>query len=274
MKKKHIVLVLLFIVSNILNAQYYKKIVSLAPSVTQSIYSMGGQDLIVGCTNYCKLAKKDKKQIVSSAIKPNIEKIVRLSPDLVIASGLTNPKDIATLERLGIKVVVYQTPKSFNEICSQFVELGELIGKKDKAVEIVESSSKKIKEIINKSKWKSPPSIFFQIGSSPIFSVVDNTFMSDYISFLGGTNIASGLDGGVVSREFVLSKNPNIIIITTMGVVGEKERQIWSKYRQLDATKTNSIYIVESEIACQPTPLTFVQTVEELYLLLSKQLMQ
>lgn len=88
------------------HGQPYKRIVTLAPSFTQSIYYLGAQDNLVGCTSYCDVAKDDNKEIVASAIKANIEKIISLKPDLVLASGLTNPKDTELLRKMGIKVEV------------------------------------------------------------------------------------------------------------------------------------------------------------------------
>ena len=102
MKKITTIILLLFISLSGLWAKEYKRIISLAPSVTQSLYFLNAQDNLAGCTSYCLAAKKDNKEIVSSAVKPNIEKIISLKPDLVIGSGLTNPRDVATLENVGI----------------------------------------------------------------------------------------------------------------------------------------------------------------------------
>lgn len=250
--------------------QNYKRIVSLAPSSTQSLYFLEAQDLLVGCTSYCMAAKADRKEIVSSAVKPNIEKLISLKPDLVLGSGLTNPKDVATLEKLGIKVKIIPSPKSFVDICRQFIELGTLIGKKQKAIDITRESIRKVKQVSQQMKWKSTPNMFFQIGADPIFTVLDNTFMNDYITLLKGKNIASGLDKGTLAREFVLGKNPEFIFIATMGIVGEEEKSTWEKYSQLKASKAKAIYIVSSDIACQPTPVTFAQTMEILGSLILK----
>lgn len=104
--------------------------------------------------------------------------------------------------------------------------------------------------------------MFFQIGVDPLFSVLSNTFMDDYINFLGAENIAKTLKRGSVSREFVIANNPDYIFIVTMGMVGNEEKEIWSRYSNLTASRKKQIHIIESDIACQPTPVTFVQTME------------
>lgn len=243
----------------------YRRIVSLVPSVTQSLYLLEAQDLLVGCTNYCKAAEKDHKPIVATAIKSNIEKIVTLEPDLVLGSGLTDPKDVATLEKLGIKVIILPSPRSFDEICTQFTELGRWIGREQQAADIVSESREKVRRTSEAIRWQKTPKIFFQIGADPIFAVTENSFMADFITFLKGENIAKELNHGTVGREFVLSKNPDYIIITTMGMIGEEEKKIWSRYRRLKATRHHHILIIDSDLACEPTPLTFATTLEKLY---------
>ena len=82
------------------------------------------------------------------------------------------------------------------------------------------------------------------------------------MTLLGATNVAKGLKQGSVGREFVIAQNPDYIFIATMGIVGEEEKTTWQKYNGIRATKENNIFIVDSEIACQPTPVTFVQTIK------------
>lgn len=244
--------------------QEYKRIISLVPSLTQSLYYLDAQDKLVGCTSYCVFAKEDKKEIVASAVKANLEKVVSLKPDLVLVSGFTDLQDIETLRKFGIKVELFPSPKSFKEICNQFIHLGKLVGKEDTARKIVAESEQKIKNISARVKWKKKPRMFFQIGANPLFTVLPNTFMDDYMTFLGAENISKTLNKGTVGREFVIAKNPDYIFIVTMGIVGNEEKEIWNRYSSLAATRKKQIYIIESDIACQPTPITFVQTMEEL----------
>ena len=248
----------------------YWRIVSLAPSLTQSIYFLDAQDKLSGVTTYCLSAKNDKKEIVASAVKVNLEKVISLKPDLVLASGFTAPDEIETLRKFGVRVEVFESPKSFKEICAQFVRLGTLIGAQGKAEKMVAESERKVKELSAKIRWKRKPKMFFQIGANPLFSVLPNTFMDDYITFLGAENVARKLKRGTLGREFVLASNPDYIFIATMGIVGEDEKKTWSRYANLSAAKKKQIYIIDSEIACQPTPVTFVQTMEELVKIVNK----
>lgn len=273
-KKRLLPLLMLFMLSVGLYAQQkqYKRIISLVPSLTESIYYLDAQSKLIGCTSYCTIAKDDNKEIVASAVKPNIEKIVKLKPDLVLVSGLTDPKDIATFKKFGIAVEMFQTPKSFEEICQQFVDMGVLVGNEQNALRVVKESKEKVDRIRSQLKWNVTPKIFFQIGADPIFAVLSDTFMDDYITFLGGKNIAANLKQGTVGREFVMTQNPDFIVIAAMGIVGEEEKIVWSKYTNLSAAKNNRIFIIPAEIACQPTPIAFVKTMEELVKFVTKKI--
>ncbi len=266
--------ILLFTVVSIyvpcVTAQTYQRIVSLAPSLTQNLYYLNAGNKIVGCTSYCEVAKNDKKTVVASAIKINVEKIVSLKPDLVLASGLTNADDIESLKKFNIKVLVFHSPKSFAEICSQFNMLGDLVGKRDEANTIIADCNAKVLAIEKQSRQRKSSKIFFQIGANPLFAVISNNFMHNYMDYLNAVNITSDLKQGSISRETVLSRNPDCIFIATMGIVGEEEKNIWSKYKSLNAARYKRIYIIDSELACQPTPITFVKTLEIMGNLLNK----
>jgi len=241
-------------------AQNAKRVISLAPSITETIYLFGAQDKLVGCTTFCTLAIADGKEQIGSTVDVNIEKILMLKPDLVLAMLLTKPQDIETMRRLGIKVEVIPTPKNFNEICNQTIQIAKLTGNENAAREIVQKTKNEVDSL--KLKCKKHPEklkIFFQLGSNPIFTVLENTFMNDFILLCNGENIANGLTKGSVTRESVLMKNPDVIIVATMGGFGADEQKIWQSYAGLKAAKTNKIFLIDSETACSPTPVNFAK---------------
>lgn len=246
-----------------LSAKTSLRVISLGPSLTQSIYYLEAQNQLIGCTSYCHSAKGDKKEVVASAVKPNLEKIASLKPDLVLASGFTPVRDIETLRKLGIRVEVFRSPKSFDEICEQFQHLGHLLGCDRKAGEIIQNSRQRVNEIVSISKKRgTKPKVFMQIGASPIFIVIPNTFMDDYIRYNGCSNIASDLTKGTIGRELVVARRPDYIYIVTMGLTGTEEKAEWERFKHIPAVRNNRIFILDSDYACQPTPISFVQTLE------------
>lgn len=262
MNKRIILPLLLIMCIATLSAQNYKRIISLAPSITQSLYYLGAENKLVGRTSYCVAAENDDVPVVASAVTLNMEKAIAMKPDLVLVLGLTDQKDIETLRKFGIEVMVFDSPESFKEICEQFIQLGNAVAKSDIAKQIVAESEERIREIQKERMGKPTPNIFFQLGSNPLFTVTPNTFMDDYIQLIGGKNISSELTKGIIGREFVVAKNPDYIFICTMGVASDQETKVWKSYSSINAVKKNKLFTINADIACQPTPITFVETME------------
>jgi len=188
-----------------------------------------------------------------------------LKPDLVITTTLTKPNTIDTFKKLGVEVLVYETPRSFDAICSQFIDLGEQIGKKAEAEAIIADARERLEKIREKIPADAPrQKIFMQIGANPLFGVVPNTFMNDFIRFSETDNIAADLTIGSINRETVLIRNPDIVVVVLMGLIGEEEKKQWESYASLNAVKENQIYIMNADQACSPTPLSFIEALDEL----------
>lgn len=245
-----------------LSAQEYKRIVSLAASITNNLYLLEAQDKLVGRTQYCTISEKDNIPVVADAVNVNIEKVVNLKPDIVIAGGLTHPRIIQALQKMGIHTVHWNQPKSFDEICSQLEELGKICGKSELATRYVKESRERLAKIRPKITRKNK--VFMEQGANPLYTVLPNSFVNDYITLSGGENICADLDNGLISRELVLLRNPDIIVIVSMGEVGEMEKKEWEKYRTVNAVKNKRIFLVDAEQACTPTPVTFINVLEKL----------
>jgi ABC-type Fe3+-hydroxamate transport system substrate-binding protein len=130
------------------------------------------------------------------------------------------------------------------------------------AEKVVAQSRHAVDSIVGLVGGKQRGSLFFQIGANPLFTVTPNTFMDDYIAKLGYQNIAVNINKGIISREFVVAQNPDAIFISSMGMVGEAEKQTWEKFSGLKAVANNMVFVVDADMACSPTPITFVQTLK------------
>lgn len=264
MKKSLIILILLLVCQLSVLAQEAKRIVSLVPWMTKSLYLMGEQDRLVGCTSYCPVVATDHIPVVATAVNVSLEKTLTLKPDLVFASSLIKPETIENLNKLGIKVEYMPYPKSFEEICTNFVRVGELVGQGGKAKNIVSQQKERLVKLKASIPVGKNPKVFIQIGAKPLFCAVPQTFMDDFIRFSGGSNIASELKSGSVTREYVLTQDPDIIFIVTMGMVAEEERETWLKYASLSASRSKRIFILDADKTCSPTPILFADALEEM----------
>jgi len=246
-----------------------ERIISLGQTITERIYLLGADRNLIADTVYCVEPEDAKhKEKVGTLLQANLEKIVALKPDLVIASNLARPKQLRKLKNLGIRVVQLSYPKNFSEMCRQFLDLGVLLGKEEKAKEIIDNTRKEVAAIRMKTGNLPKKRVFIQLGIKPLHAVTRESFLNDYIEFAGGENIALNEGRGAYSREKVLKGNPEVIIISTMGSsegeTGEKEKEAWMKYGSIAAVKNRNVYIVNPDKLCSPTPITFVEALSEI----------
>lgn len=243
-----------------------QKVISLAPSFTKALFLLGVGDRIVGVTIYCKdHVKVQSLPKVGTVMSFDIEKVLSLKPDLIVATPLANRVQLDKLEALGIKVLVFKSPDSFRELCEQFVKLGTLFSLDQKALYIVKLAQKELEAI--KKGAKRSPRVFVQLGTDPIWAAGKDSFIGEAVSLAGGLVPIPGR-GGPVEREEVLKINPDVILIVNMGIVGERERRRWKAFTSLKAVRENRIFLIDPDLYCSPTPLSFVQGVKELYRLL------
>ena len=245
-----------------------RRIVSLGPLNTENVYLLGAEERLIANTVYCvKPPAAKEKEKIGTLLQANIEKIVSLKPDLVLATSLTRPRQISKLESLGIKVVQFAQPANFDDICEQFIELGRLLGREKKARAIVDEARRTVASIYQKTADQPRKKVFLQVGTRPLFSSVANSFTNDFIILGGGQNIAQRNLQGIYSREKVVAQNPDLIIVAIMGtegVSGENEKQKWTRYASINAVKTDNIHIVDPNLVCSPSPQTFVRALRKI----------
>jgi len=237
------------------------RIVSLSPSLTEEIFLLGAEDALVGVTSYCLRPERAReKELVGTVTGVSLEKIIALNPTIVLTTPLTDKKAKQQLENLGIRMENFELVKNFDQICRQFIRLGEIVGKKDKAQQIVSKAAQDIsiiKEKVNKRK-KSGYKVFVQIGADPLFTINDDYFINDMIEIAGAVNIAKDSGSGLYSREKVIEEDPDCIIIASMGIATEKEKEIWQRYGTLKAVKNNKVHVIDSYLVCSTNPQSFV----------------
>ena len=242
------------------------RVVSLSPLVTENIYLLGAQDRLAANTIYCNLPPEARlKEKVGSMTHANVEKILGLKSDLVIACPLTNQLQMDQLAQVGIRVVQMENPKTFEMICRTTMTLGEMLGCRAQAKDLVLSVKKKAADARRKTKGLKPPRVFIQVGMSPLKTATGDSFISEYIRYCGGTNISAGASSKIITVEEVVVKNPEVILIATMGSskgAGRAVKNKWLGYKVIQAVKDGRVHILDPEIICSPTPASFFKAIE------------
>lgn len=251
---------------------YPQRIISLGPAITENLYILEAQDKMIANTVYCRTPPgKEKKEKIGTVIKVSLERIVELKPDLVVATSLTDRKQLEAMKNLSIRVVEISGARNFADICSGFLELARLIGKENDALRIIKQVKEEVDLIVGQIQGLPKPRVIVQIGARPLFVATQEYAVNDFVRLAGGINLAEDLTSGLYSREEALRQNPEVIIITTMGIIGEDEERGWYKYKSLKAVKNNRVHIVDEAKLCAPTLLSFTGTLREMVEILHPQ---
>lgn len=241
-------------------------IVSLSPPITEELYTLGLGENIVANSIYCTKpddAKRKKK--VGSVIHANVEEIIKLNPDYVFASPFLDSKVVKKLEEFGLKVKIFPHPKNFDEVCSRFIELASIFGKKDFGEMIVKEAKARYLEIKKEVQERGlKPKVFVQLGMNPLFTATSESILNSFVEDAGGINIAKESKTGLYSKEQVLLEDPDIILIVSMGLKGEKEKERWLRTEKLKAARLKRVYVIESDKFCSPTVLSYVRSLKEM----------
>lgn len=248
--------------------RYPQRIISLGPPQTEELFLLGVGDKVVGVTSYClRPPEAQQKEKIGSVKMVSLEKIIDLKPDLVIATPLTDLNAIAKLRDLGIKIKVVVQPKDHAQMYRQFLELGELVGRKKKAEEVIRKTEGRIDAIKAKIEGLPRTRVFIQVGAKPLVTASRGAFINSLVELAGGVNVAadsSELSYTPYSREKVIEADPDCVIIVTMGIAGEEEKRTWEAFKDLTAVRNKRIYVVDSYKFCSTTPATVVEALKDI----------
>ncbi len=233
-----------------------KSIVSLAPGIAETIWFLGAEDKLVGVTRFCnwppelvELIKVGKVKVVGGIVDPNIEEIVALKPDLVIATTMTPRDIIAKLRELGVKVLVLPHPTSIEDIVDQIRLIAKITGRVEYGDKLCGVLEKLCSVLSNVTSERPRVRVYLELWYGPIWTVGGANYMNDVIELAGGVNIFGDTNTTYVSTsdEEVIKRNPEVIVLcrgmgyrfTPRDVV---ERPGWGK---IDAVKSLRVYVLE-----------------------------
>ena len=236
-----------------------KRIVSMAPSLTEILFTLGLREEIVGVTDFCDYPEAAlTKQRIGGFVNPSIEKIVSLKPDLILGIRDGNRRDtVYRLSDLGFSVYVVD-PAGFDGILKTIEHIGEVVRRREKSAEIIQKITKKKEAIARLTQSLPRRKVFFQVGFSPIVTVGKRSLGDDLIRLAGGRSISENASASypVYGVETILSKAPEVIILSSMDSKRDYLNlvKMWQSLKELPAVKMNAIYVIDSNLVDRPTP--------------------
>jgi iron complex transport system substrate-binding protein len=246
-----------------------KRIVSLAPNITEALFALGLEGEIVGVTIFCNYPVQAlQKPKVGGLINPSLEMIVSLEPDLIIATADGNRKEnVEQLEKIGLPVYVVN-PVNIDEILTMVMDIGTITGKEKKAGKLVRNLRKRIGNVIHHAKGLTRPKVFLQFGINSMITAGRNTFLNELITTAGGHNIAgdSEIRYPRFNIEAIIAGKPDVIITSSMngGESSAPAIHRWKRWHDIPAVQNGRIHIMDSDIINRPSP-RIVDGLEELF---------
>jgi len=229
-----------------------QRIISLAPSVTETLFALGLGDRVVGVTSYCdyppEAARKEK---VGDTLKPSIEKIVALKPDLVIASTSSQLEQfVRDLDKVGIPVYV-SNPHNLAGVLATIEVIGEIIGADRRAKELTNDMRARIEAIESGlAGIKGRPGVLFILGVEPLITTGGKSFINELISLAGGNSISRDVEAEYpqYSLESAVAARPEVIFLQT------GESRLPERLNQTPAALAGRVFHIDDNLLLRPGP--------------------
>ncbi len=239
-----------------------EKIISLAPSNTEILFALGLGDKVVAVTDYCDYPPEAKeKPSIGGFTTPNIEEVVALSPDLILATSIHEKRIIPQLEEKGIAVFAL-APETLDEVLASIKLVGEVTGKEEEASRLVAQMQNRIKAITDKTNnlpEDKRPVVFYLTWHDPLKTSGLGTLHHELIQKAGGRNIFPEIIGTQsVDLELLVARDPQVMIAGTgMGSGEDKTFQYLkteSRLQNTEAGKNGRIYKINIDLTGRAGP--------------------
>jgi iron complex transport system substrate-binding protein len=234
-----------------------QRVVSLAPSVTETLFALGFGGRLVGVTTSCDYPAEARKIAkIGGFMSPSLETIAAKRPSLVIGvSSATDPAKAREMERLGLKVTLISLA-SVNDILNSIKSIARLLGSPQAGEMLVRKITLQMDQV--KARVAPAPlrSTLLLVGLRPLIAVGGKNFIDELITLAGGQNIAGDAAQPWLNLpdEYVVAKAPQVIIEAGMGSEREQAAKHWADLKSIPAVQQGRVYRYPSDKILRPGP--------------------
>ena len=239
-----------------------ERAISLAPSLTETIFAAGAGDRLVGVTSYCNYpAATASIEKVGDTLTPNIERIIALKPQLVFVSTSSQLESFTSvLKDQNIQVYV-SNPSNFEDMVRGIRTLGTLFGTAaiaDAKANEIENRARSLDESLKNTQR---PKVFVQISNDPLFTIGRDSFLTQVIYRAGGDSVTKDVASAYpkLSKETALAMNPDVIILSD----SDDNKEPNTVFRNSAAVKNGRVYRINADIISRPGP-RLVDAIEQI----------
>lgn len=235
-----------------------RRIVSLAPSMTEIVYALGAGDRLVAVTDHCDFPPEvAKKPTIGGIYNPNFELILAAAPDLVLATSEGNRAEhVRALEALGVPAYVVK-PIDFETTLASIGEVGRLLGRDEQAARLAGALRRRAEEIARAVEGARRPRVLYVLWGDPLIVPGRDTLITDLIRRAGGDSITGDepLPYPRLSVEAALARRPDLVVIAQHGQATIDERlRGWRALSVLPAAREGRVRGVDGDIMHRPGP--------------------
>lgn len=239
-----------------------KAIVSMIPSNTEILFGLDLGDKVVGVSDYDNYPEEAATKEKIGGQEFNVEKIISLNPDLVLAheSGLgMGEAGLQQLRDAGVNVLVVKTAINFEEVYETMITIGQATGSTSEAEEMVQTMKDEVASIQEKaSAVETKKSVFFEVSPAPeIYTAGNNTFINEMIMLINAENIAGDQEGWIkMDPEEIVNRNPDVILTTYGYYTPGAVEQVLSRegFGMVTAIKNKEVVNVDADMTNRSGP--------------------
>lgn len=238
------------------------RVVSLSPAVTEIMFAIGADSLLVGRTEFCLYPPEASTvENIGGISNLNIEKVLSVHPDLIISGSMVPRKVVEQFATMGVPLVCVIEKQKFDSLYSNISKIGHLVGHVHQADSLNKCLRQNVAKLPEPSSQEKP-SVYYVVGfgSGGNFTAGGNTFINDIIDMAGGENIAKDSQGWAYSIEALMQSNPDFILIRREDSARFCQT---APYSQLGAVKKGNLIALEDGILDLQVPRN-VEVIERL----------
>ena len=232
-----------------------RRLVSLAPSLTEIVFLLGQESKLVGVTRYCNYpARARTLPRIGGIADPDIERIVAAAPDLVLCTTDGNPKEkVRAIEEMGIPCFA-ASPQDLAGIYAAIERIGTLLGVPKKARSEADALRARASKA-TRAAGGTGPNVLFVLSTSPVIAAGKGTFLDELIRRTGAVNRASLYEGRYprLSTEDLLRAAPDLIFVAAMAGVENFSPEV-TRWKEVPAFRDGEVVALDGDLATRPGP--------------------